>query len=194
MEKFNKRLSAHVVLSIICAICFKGYAQYQEDWDATEILYDMDKSWSIGNGCLEANYKVVNVYDGLELNGNTLEVMDATIQVIGGDVTNFGESVDIDNSELIIYRCNSSNIVIYDEVLNVDTPSEYTVRLYPNPATNYINIDVIDLDLYTIYDMGGSLIASGVNKTIDVSHLSEGIYLIKVAHGIKSKVLRFIKK
>lgn len=118
MKKFNKRLSAHVVLSIICAICSNGYAQYQNDWDATEILYEMNKSWSVGNGCLEGHHKVIDVYNGLELNGNTLEVMDSTIQIIGGKVTNFGVDVDILNHPLIIYRCENSVILEFPITLS----------------------------------------------------------------------------
>jgi hypothetical protein len=118
MKKLNKRLSAHVVLGIICAICFKGYAQYQNDWDATEILYEMDKPWSVGNGCSEGHHKVINVYGGLELNGNTLEVMDSTIQVIGGWVTNFGVDIDITNHPLIIYRCENSVILEFPPTLS----------------------------------------------------------------------------
>ena len=116
--KDNKWLIAYIVFNIICVIYSSLYAQYQNDWDATEILFDMDKSWSVGNGCLESNHKVVNVYNGLELNGNTLEVMDSTIQVIGGNVTNFGIDIDILNHPLIIYRCVNSAILEFGITLS----------------------------------------------------------------------------
>jgi len=116
--KDNKWLIAYIVFNIICVIYSYLYAQYQNDWDATEILFDMDKSWSVGNGCLESNHKVVNVYNGLELNGNTLEVMDSTIQVIGGNVTNFGIDIDILNHPLIIYRCVNSVILEFGITLS----------------------------------------------------------------------------
>ena len=192
--KRNKGLFIYLLLNVLAAFYGLVCAQNQGDWDATIILRDMDKSWSVGNGCLELNRKTVNVCDGIELNGNVLEIMDATIQVIGGDVTNFGESVNIDDSELIIYKCSTSDLVIYNEVLSVDDSDIYNVRLYPNPASSYINIDVIDLDSYMIYDTKGYLIASGVSRSVDVSYLSEGIYFIRVSHSYKFKVLRFIKK
>ena len=116
--KENKWLVAYIVFNIICVIYGSLYAQFQNDWDATEILYEMDKSWSIGNGCLEGHHKVVNVYNGLELNGNTLEVMDSTIQIIGGEVTNFGVDIDILNHPLIIYRCDNSVILEFPITLS----------------------------------------------------------------------------
>ncbi len=116
--KDNKWMIAYIVFNIVCVIYSSLYAQYQNDWDATEILFEMDKSWSVGNGCLENNHKVVNVYNGLELNGNTLEVMDSTIQVIGGNVTNLGVDIDILNHPLIIYRCINSVILEFGVTLS----------------------------------------------------------------------------
>lgn len=114
----KKWLLVYIIINIICVIYGSLYAQSQNDWDATSILYEMDKSWSVGNGCLEGHHKVVNVYGGLELNGNTLEVMDSTIQVIGGWVTNFGVNIDITNHPLIIYRCENSVILEFPPTLS----------------------------------------------------------------------------
>ena len=116
--KENKWLFVYIIINIICVIYGSLYAQYQNDWDATSILKDMNKSWSVGNGCLEGHHKVVNVYDSLELNGNILEVMDSTIQVIGGNVTNFGVDIDITNHPLIIYRCENSVILEFPITLS----------------------------------------------------------------------------
>lgn len=98
---------------IFIFISFLSFAQLPNDWNATEILCDMQKSWSVGNGCLEANNKVVNVYGVLRLNNYTLEIMDATIQVIDGWVENNGLRIDILNSDCIIYKCSTSELVEY---------------------------------------------------------------------------------
>jgi hypothetical protein len=114
----NKWLFVYIILNIICVIYGTLYAQSQNDWDATEILSEMDKSWSIGNGCSEGHHKVVNVYGILELNGNTLEIMDSTIQIIDGWITNFGVDIDITNHPLIVYRCENSAILEFPPTLS----------------------------------------------------------------------------
>ena len=159
-------------------------AQLQNDWDATSILQDMDKSWSVGNGCLEANYKVVNT-NGLELNGNTLEVIDARIQVIG-ELTNFGEQVE-PTHELIILSCSTSELVVYSNVLNVEDSALETLKIYPNPTEKTINIS--KEVKYTIYNINGKNMLQGKSKEIDISSFTDGIYFLV----IDRKTYRIIK-
>ena len=74
-----------------------SFAQLPNNWDVTDTLSEMNKSWSVGNGCEEDVFVVADNYGMLELCGNTLEIMDCRIQVVDGWVTNFGERVDINN-------------------------------------------------------------------------------------------------
>lgn len=72
--------------------------------------------------------------------------------------------------------------------------NDKSVQLYPNPATNYLNVSVEMKGLLVIYDAAGSLVKSvnlkaGVNK-IDISQLSAGAYF-GLVDGQK---LQFIKK
>ncbi len=90
----------------------------QNDWNVTNILSEMNKSWSVGNGCEENNFKIAKNYGMLELCGNTLEIMDCRIQVVDGWVTNFGKRVDVNNTLQIIYRCENSKIVVYEPSLS----------------------------------------------------------------------------
>ena len=188
----NKWLIIYIALNLIVSCYGLLNAQQVNDWDATSILNDMDKSWSVGNGCFEGHHKVVNSY-GIELNGNTLEVMDARIQVLGR-LTNWGEDISLDNS-LIIYSCSTSEIVVYNNILDVeDVVEDFIVRLYPNPTNHHLNIDTDNLDSYTIYDISGKLIGRGVDKRIDVYNLEEGVYFLVLRYMDRSKTLRFIKK
>ena len=135
----------------------------------------MDKSWSVGNGCLQSNYKVVNT-DGLELNGNTLEIMDARIQVFG-DLTNYGEVIEI-NNELILYACSTSELVVYSEVLNIEDNALETLKIYPNPVTYTLHISYSKLENYIVYNINGKKVMQGVNNTIEVSNLADGLYFL----------------
>jgi len=168
------------------------FIQLQGNWDATSILQEMDKSWSVGNGCYEANYKVVDVYGNLELNSNTLEVLDATIQVFGC-VMNYGEYIDVLDSEYIIYKCESSNIIEHQQ-LSTPQLEEEKVRLYPNPTNEILNIEITSLDYYEVYNISGHFIKKGDTKRVDVRNLNQGIYFLVVYCGYKKEALKFIKK
>jgi hypothetical protein len=167
-------------------------SQLLSDWNATPILEDMDKSWSFGNGCFEANYKVVDVYGDLELNGNTLEVLDATIQVYGC-VKNFGEYVDVLNSEYIIYKCETSRIIEYQTLSTPEVEVEEKIRLYPNPTSYKINIKGT-FDYYNIYNINGKLVAKGIDNVIDVNFLQNGLYFVLLIKENRKQILKFIKK
>ena len=72
--------------------------------------------------------------------------------------------------------------------------SEETVRLhvYPNPCYDYIVL-AGDVKEYTIYSILGGVVAAAPEyngEAISVSHLPEGVYLVKAA-GI---TVRFVKK
>jgi len=71
------------------------------------------------------------------------------------------------------------------------------VKLYPNPASTFINLEAVINDVVTkavIFSVTGQKIAESKNSTIDVSSFNSGIYLIKIetASG-KSTMKKFIK-
>ena len=75
----------------------------------------------------------------------------------------------------------------------VHNVNEYSnVSLYPNPVSDKLNvIDAVDNGLYSIYSLEGiKLIESKGVKTINVSELNAGIYLLKCG----DKTLKFFKK
>ena len=106
------------MLKFLIILPFLAFSQLPNDWNVTETLNEMNKSWSVGNGCEENVFVVADNYGMLELCGNTLEIMDCRIQVVNGWVTNFGEKVDVNNSLQIIYRCEKSKIVVYEPTLS----------------------------------------------------------------------------
>jgi len=89
-----------------------------------------------------------------------------------------------------------SNIRFYysDAVyVGINTPSRQRTRIYPNPADNFINIDLDDIPkngLFVLYDMQGRKIStdkiSGNHSQVPVNHLDSGVYFYKVFHGGKT--------
>jgi len=164
-----------------------SFAQLSNDWDVTETLSEMNESWSVGNGCLQSNYKVINT-NGLELNGNTLEIMDARIQVFG-DLTNYGEVIDI-NNDLILYACSNSELVVYSEVLNIQENRLETPKIYPNPVKYTLNISYSNLEDYMMYNIKGEQVLKGTDNTIDVSTLSDGLYFLIINKKTTFKIIK----
>lgn len=90
-------------------------------------------------------------------------------------------------------------VVKLNSFLGIEEPLTNSLfTLYPNPVTNILNIYVVDdliNQIYNISDVGGKLIAQGnLNdncSSINLEHLSKGVYFIKVA---ENKVIKFIKE
>jgi hypothetical protein len=72
--------------------------------------------------------------------------------------------------------------------------------LYPNPAKKYINIalEMGFLGNYSIYTITGQLIQSDPlldsATLLDISHLPNGMYLIRISGQGKITTLKFIKE
>ncbi|SCY04929.1 Por secretion system C-terminal sorting domain-containing protein [Nonlabens sp. Hel1_33_55] len=121
---------------------------------------------------------------------------------------------DPQTSDSGVYYCEITNTDVLDLIvrranitLNVDnTASNETVqlsnfRLYPNPATDWINISADNLQnsRSEIYDLSGRLVREfdllSNTTNLNIEDLNSGIYLLKIttANG-KTATKRFIKK
>ena len=68
------------------------------------------------------------------------------------------------------------------------------LSLYPNPSSDFLSIsNITNTEQYTIYNSIGTAVQSGQvidDEKIDISRLTEGVYIIKLGH---SKALKFAK-
>lgn len=73
-----------------------------------------------------------------------------------------------------------------------------TVRVYPNPAQKYLTVDLFsgntEVEMKLINILGQTVYTDTTtgNKTIDVSHLSKGVYSLSVRSGDTKKVFKVI--
>ena len=70
-----------------------------------------------------------------------------------------------------------------DSALSIHELTNSNIRIYPNPSTDFINIDVpANLKYHTnIYDLNGRLISRSKNKAvIEIQALPLGVYLIEI--------------
>jgi len=126
----------------------------------------------------------------------------------GADIGSF--TIDANNSiirydQIVIFpdfdNRNNDNIIYFDDIYsginssaNSNLANNLTLKLYPNPSNNIINI-VTDLQLndYQVYSMEGILVKEQTltkdNFDIDIAELVSGSYFIKLTypHGIVTK-------
>lgn len=82
--------------------------------------------------------------------------------------------------------------------IGINETASPTISLYPNPASDYINIDGLDgKEQISIIDNSGrivkSLNANEAIQTISINDLSQGAYLVTIRKENKIEVLKFIK-
>jgi endoglucanase len=76
-----------------------------------------------------------------------------------------------------------------------DIEEDYAVSLFPNPAQNYIEINLpVDVDKIEIYSNSGQIMKQTCDKYINVQTLVNGIYHVIVYAQHKVYNLSFIKK
>ena len=113
----------------------------------------------------------------------------ATKKVGNGDVVEFGG-----------YSCGmgddywnmvwTKNIVaVGSPTTDVDDAHGVALNIYPNPAREYISVDIEGDCTYSIIDMNGRTVAVGTlsgdktSRTIDISALDEGVYFVSLTNG-----------
>jgi hypothetical protein len=84
---------------------------------------------------------------------------------------------------------------IWDDSNSVNDLVLTEFKMYPNPATNFVNIEVKDDNLrYLLFDLNGKLLLQGNlisgKQQIDISVLSGGYYLMQVGNEIKKLLVK----
>jgi len=154
------------------------------DNDATFFLADMQNNWSIGNPCGEDNYMTIECYDNMNMNGNILNIYYANI-TIQGQIINEGP---------ITFMCDSAVLTVLEETLEVEQNEtiDYTIKMYPNPARDFIHIDGQGITDIIFYNLNGIVVKHYITPTIEniinVSNLPSGMYIIQVLN-INNKII-----
>ena len=90
-----------------------------------------------------------------------------------------------------------SNDVVRLSSVSVDKNNTIDFTIYPNPASDILYVSGENLERAEIYSSTGKLVNSislNSSSNIDVSELTDGVYIIKVISGSKSSVSRFMKQ
>lgn len=76
-------------------------------------------------------------------------------------------------------------VTSYNDVEEVEA---LRVKVYPNPATDYIMVDAMSASSVQIYDMTGRLVLTSAESKIDVRGLETGVYFVRV-NGYTTKLV-----
>lgn len=134
---------------------------------------------------------------------------DTLLTVIAENATGNTRSIELDlegydNQDVFIaFQNNTENgyVLILDDVsiLGAETafiPSNVvnSISIYPNPATELLQINSAELILNTtVYSVSGQYICHGTASTIDVSLLENGYYFVDIQTISGKSTMSFVK-
>ncbi|MGO3182086.1 MAG: T9SS type A sorting domain-containing protein [Aequorivita sp.] len=87
--------------------------------------------------------------------------------------------------------------VINEQVLGVSENQRLTFSIYPNPVTNTLFIEVGEMVQVIIYELEGRMIFSKIiegKRSVDVSSLQRGTYILAISSKENRAQYRFIKQ
>ncbi len=138
------------------------------------------------NATMETNWDSIIVTDGAGNQLNTQidgEFVNADFYSTDGTISvNVLNDGSIQNGDVtLVFACVA---------LSIDESDISGIRVYPNPSSSIVYIDSSeDLEI-TLYSLLGQQILKTNSKTIDISSLNDGIYLI-VAKDSNNKITNF---
>jgi hypothetical protein len=162
------------------------------------LLYDVNGNYEL----LVGSYKGA-LYHYNNVDGNLLgafQLLDSTFQNIKEQTKSYPAMNDVDGDgkfDLVIGN-QSGGVVLYTQNNNnsiaESQPENLTIKVYPNPVSDFLNIESIagqQMDLYTLQGnlMQSFTIGSGLTK-IDLSNLSSGVYYLKSTSNYVVKVVK----
>lgn len=78
--------------------------------------------------------------------------------------------------------------------IGINENDDLYVKIYPNPANEIIQIETKEkIDYVNIYSIEGKLIQTEKSKNINVSHFSNGSYILEIHSGEKVSRKRIVK-
>ncbi|MFN6093187.1 MAG: T9SS type A sorting domain-containing protein [Bacteroidota bacterium] len=162
------------------------------------LLYDVNGNYEL----LVGSYKGA-LYHYNNVDGNLLgafQLLDSTFQSIKEQTKSYPAMNDVDGDgkfDLVIGN-QSGGVVLYTQNNNnsiaESQPENLTIKVYPNPVSDFLNIESIAGQKIDLYTLQGSLmhsftIGSGLTK-IDLSNLSSGVYYLKSTSNHVTKVVK----
>lgn len=119
---------------------------------------------------------------------------------IGGTINSYYINPNYFAKPMFYLSMHQSDEMMIKKQVSVTEPNELISAVYPNPATSQLTIDLkaegtANVAIYNV--LGQSLIqenVSNISNTVNISNLSQGIYIVKVTQNGKVNTVKFSKK
>jgi hypothetical protein len=149
-------------------------------------------------GCQTTSSIVINVLDVRCGNNNDKVMVCHNGQTIC--VASSAVQAHLDHGDQL-GSCNTGTISSIPVSLNLEKPATYKVVLYPNPASDILNIQVSKLEAgatLRVFNLGGVEVLSQrltqTLQTISVSKLQPGVYVVQITNGTQLTREKVIKE
>jgi hypothetical protein len=112
----------------------------------------------------------------------------------------FGHSTSVDSGLILELTKSNGDKAFFRREYLLSTPEveNQQFAVYPNPAIEILNIssEKSSIDKLTVYSLSGQLIITKTKNTstLDVSNLSEGLYLLEIVSENGRQLQKFIKQ
>ena len=127
----------------------------------------------------EVHYELVGYNAMYNLNGVAPWLTFDEQTVVNGDFVKWGDyTIATEIAQwTYVWTTPVQAVSIYDGLAEVETSA---LKVYPNPATDYIMIDAQSSVYVEIFDMTGRMVLTSTESKIDVKSLETGVYFIRV--------------
>jgi hypothetical protein len=147
------------------------------------ISVDGDWMWAVTGGSSESNDRcnavAVAPNQAIYVGGNFK--LPATYGLI--NVPNAGKTDGFFSAVRDVSQLDTCGEVSPNSIFN--NFNDALVKVYPNPASDFIYIETIEDINSTLVDINGKIIFATKEKTIDISKLTKGMYILRIENKSK---------
>ena len=154
--------------------------------DLTAVLLDgteaMEKVYSLDTDLEDFIGTITYNYAESEMNSLTHE---ASMYVYGSTSSAWSEYVDTDSAEFKVTSTFTSPLQIKQVTvgalnsLSVEDAMAMGIRIYPNPFSSVITVDYSEDLQLTLFNVLGQQVLGSSSKTINISKLDQGTYILR---------------
>jgi len=165
---------------------------YNEDLSSATI----ELGWEIES---ENTIQSINVYRGTDLDDmvliNTLPKNITSYTDAGLEIGNYYYQLKVvynNGLESVPAKTVDGEDYLSFDFTSVSENQNVTAKIYPNPATDFVIIEGIDVETIKVFNSVGQLVESTEkHQSIDVRNYQHGVYML-IVNG--KEIIRFIKK
>jgi hypothetical protein len=112
--------------------------------------------------------------------------VDNTISIVLNILTSEPITSNDLTESLALVNGLTANLVIIDATTGINDAKENMIKVYPNPATDKLNVEVSVTSKVQMLDINGKQVIAEQNvnanqkHSIDVSDLAPGVYMLKI--------------